>query len=102
MSIQALTSVDLRGTPSLPLTPAWSSTRVGAILATATLIVIDHGNGWQSAYAHLSGVGVSCGMSVFQGGAIGAVGTTGNSSGPHLHFELVYNGAKLNPMDYLH
>ncbi len=66
------------------------------------LIVIDHGNGWQSAYAHLSGVGVSCGMSVFQGGAIGAVGTTGNSSGPHLHFELVYNGAKLNPMDYLH
>jgi len=65
------------------------------------LIVIDHGNGWQTAYAHLSSVGVSCGQSVFQGGVIGAVGSTGNSSGPHLHFEMVYNGAKPNPLDYL-
>ena len=65
------------------------------------LIVIDHGTGWQSAYAHLSAVGVGCGQSVFQGGAIGAVGNTGNSSGAHLHFELVYNGAKVNPLDYL-
>lgn len=65
------------------------------------LIVIDHGNGWQSAYAHLSAVGVGCGQSVFQGGYIGGLGSTGNSTGPHLHFELVYNGAKLNPWDYL-
>ncbi|MFN2174839.1 MAG: peptidoglycan DD-metalloendopeptidase family protein [Anaerolineales bacterium] len=65
------------------------------------LIVIDHGNGWQSAYAHLLSVGVSCGMSVYQGGTIGSLGSTGNSSGPHLHFELVYGGAKLNPLDYL-
>jgi murein DD-endopeptidase MepM/ murein hydrolase activator NlpD len=64
------------------------------------LIVIDHGNGWQSAYAHLSAVGVSCGQSVFQGTQIGALGSTGNSSGPHLHFELVFNGTKVNPMDY--
>jgi len=65
------------------------------------MIVIDHGNGWQSAYAHLSAVAVTCGQSVFQGGYIGALGSTGNSSGPHLHFELVYNGAKPNPLDYL-
>ena len=65
------------------------------------MIVIDHGNGWQSAYAHLSAVGVSCGMSVFQGGTIGGLGNTGNSSGAHLHFELVYNGVKVNPLDYL-
>lgn len=65
------------------------------------LIVIDHGNGWQSAYAHLSAVAVGCGQSVFQGGYIGGLGSTGNSTGPHLHFELVYNGAKLNPWDYL-
>jgi murein DD-endopeptidase MepM/ murein hydrolase activator NlpD len=65
------------------------------------LIVIDHGNGWQSAYAHLSAVGVSCGMSVFQGGTIGGLGISGNSSGPHLHFELIYNGVKVNPVDYL-
>jgi murein DD-endopeptidase MepM/ murein hydrolase activator NlpD len=64
------------------------------------LIVIDHGNGWQSAYAHLSTVAVTCGQSVYQGGYIGALGTTGNSSGPHLHFELVINGAKVNPLDY--
>ena len=65
------------------------------------LIVIDHGTGWQSAYAHLSAVGVSCGQSVFQGTVIGGLGSTGNSSGPHLHFELIFNGAKLNPLNYL-
>lgn len=65
------------------------------------LVVIDHGNGWQSAYAHLSSYGVSCGQSVFQGGGIGAVGNTGNSYGAHLHFELVYGGAKINPLDFL-
>jgi hypothetical protein len=64
------------------------------------MIVIDHGNGWQSAYAHLSAVAVTCGQSVYQGGYIGALGSTGNSSGPHLHFELVINGVKVNPMDY--
>ncbi len=64
------------------------------------LVVIDHGNGWQSAYAHLSAVAVTCGQSVYQGGYIGALGSTGNSSGPHLHFELVFNGVKVNPMDY--
>ena len=65
------------------------------------LIVIDHGNGWQSAYAHLSVVGVSCGQSVYQGGYIGALGNTGNSTGAHLHFELLYNGAKVNPLGYV-
>ena len=65
------------------------------------LIVIDHGFGWQTAYAHLSAIGVSCGQSVFRGGVIGAVGSTGNSTGAHLHFELSYNGAKLNPLDFL-
>jgi murein DD-endopeptidase MepM/ murein hydrolase activator NlpD len=65
------------------------------------MIAIDHGNGWQTAYAHLSAVAVSCGQSVFQGGYIGAVGSTGNSSGPHLHFEMVYNGVKVNPLAYV-
>ena len=65
------------------------------------LIVIDHGTGWQSAYAHLSAVSVSCGQSVFQGTAIGGLGNTGNSSGPHLHFEMVFNGVKVNPLGYV-
>ncbi len=66
------------------------------------LIVIDHGGGWQTAYAHLDTIGVTCGQSVFQGGYIGGMGSTGNSSGPHLHFELFYNGTKPNPMDYVY
>jgi hypothetical protein len=52
-----------------------------------SMIVVDHG-GWQSLYAHLSAISVACGQSVFQGDVIGALGSTGNSSGPHLHFEL--------------
>lgn len=66
------------------------------------LIVLDHGTGWQSAYAHLSALNVGCGQSVSQGTVIGGVGSTGNSTGPHLHFELrneVYG--KVNPWDFL-
>ncbi len=66
------------------------------------LIVLDHGTGWQSAYAHLSAVGVTCGQSVFQGTRVGAVGNSGNSSGAHLHFELrseLYG--KVNPWNYI-
>lgn len=65
------------------------------------LIVVDHGTGWQTVYAHLSAFSVGCGDSVYQGAYIGAMGSTGNSSGPHLHFEMIYNGTKPNPMDYV-
>lgn len=65
------------------------------------LIVIDHGNSVQTVYGHLSAVAVTCGQSVYQGGYIGAVGSTGNSSGSHLHFELSFGGAKVNPLGYL-
>lgn len=65
------------------------------------LVVIDHGNGWQTLYAHLNNIFVGCGQSVFQGDVIGGLGTTGNSSGPHLHFEMIYSGAKVNPWDFL-
>ena len=70
-------------------------------LGYGSLVVLDHGNGWQSLYAHLSSIYVSCGQSIFQAASIGAVGSTGNSSGPHLHFELIFNGAKVNPLDYI-
>jgi len=65
------------------------------------MVVINHGNGWQTLYAHLSVIYVSCGQSVWQTNIIGAIGSTGNSSGPHLHFEMMYNGTKVNPHDYL-
>jgi murein DD-endopeptidase MepM/ murein hydrolase activator NlpD len=65
------------------------------------VIVINHGNGWQTLYAHLSQINVGCGQSVVQGSVIGLIGSTGNSTGPHLHFEMMYNGVKVNPHDYL-
>jgi murein DD-endopeptidase MepM/ murein hydrolase activator NlpD len=65
------------------------------------VVVINHGNGWQTLYAHLDTYNVGCGQSVFQGNVIGAMGNTGNSSGSHLHYEMMYNGAKVNPWDYL-
>jgi murein DD-endopeptidase MepM/ murein hydrolase activator NlpD len=52
------------------------------------LIIIDHGNGWQTYYAHLDIVYTSCGESIADGAQIGLMGSTGNSSGPHLHFEM--------------
>lgn len=67
------------------------------------LVIIDHGNGWQSLYAHLSQINVSCGQNVGQGDLIGLVGMTGGTStGPHLHFELMNSIlGYVNPLDYL-
>jgi len=66
------------------------------------LIMIDHGNDWQSLYAHLDQINVACGQSVGQGELIGLMGSTGNSSGPHLHFELMNTQyGKVNPHDFL-
>jgi len=66
------------------------------------VIVIDHGNGWQSLYSHLSQLYVTCGASVSQGATIAAMGSTGRSSGPHLHFELMNaSGVRVNPWDFL-
>ncbi len=66
------------------------------------VLVIDHGNGWQTLYAHLSQIYTGCGASVSQGVAIGAMGSTGRSTGPHLHFELMNaSGVRVNPWNYL-
>jgi murein DD-endopeptidase MepM/ murein hydrolase activator NlpD len=64
------------------------------------MIMIDHGDNWQSLYAHLDAIWVGCGESVGQGQTIAAMGSTGNSSGSHLHFEIMHGG-KVNPWDYL-
>lgn len=66
------------------------------------VVVIDHGNGWQTLYSHLSTVAVQCGSYVYQGGTIGGMGSTGNSSGPHLHFEMMSDQyGRVNPWNYL-
>ncbi len=74
----------------------WSDWGYGNVIA------IDHGNGWQSLYAHLESLNVGCGSFVTRGDIIGYMGSTGNSSGPHLHYELIggdYN--RVNPHHYL-
>jgi murein DD-endopeptidase MepM/ murein hydrolase activator NlpD len=65
------------------------------------LIVIDHGNGLATAYAHQSAFAVGNGASVSQGQVIGYVGCTGHCFGPHLHFEVRVNGVAVDPLGYL-
>lgn len=66
------------------------------------LLVIDHDGGWQTMYAHLLDYSfVPCGSNVSKGQVIASMGSTGRSTGPHLHFELRINGAAVNPWNYL-
>jgi murein DD-endopeptidase MepM/ murein hydrolase activator NlpD len=64
-------------------------------------IVIDHGNGLKTKYAHLSTKSVKAGQKVTTGQRIGSVGSTGRSTGPHLHFEVIKNGSTKNPLNYI-
>lgn len=65
-------------------------------------IVVNHGYGYKTRYAHLSAIAVSKGQKVKRGHMIGFVGSTGRSTGPHLHYEVVKNGKKVNPIAYYH
>ncbi len=84
------------------------ATRGGRVITAVTsdsgygiYVIIDHGDGYSSLYAHMSARYVSSGDTVSKGQQIGRVGSTGNSTGPHLHFEIRYYGEKKNPMDYV-
>ena len=76
-------------------------TRAGWVGAYGYLIVLDHGGGWETRYAHLSRIDVRLGERVAQGAVVGLVGSTGASTGPHLHFEVRRDGLALDPLAYL-
>jgi len=66
------------------------------------VVVVDHGTGWQTLYAHLSQINVGCGQSVSQGSVIAGMGCTGNCSGTHLHFEMRSDSfGRVNPLQFL-
>ena len=66
------------------------------------VVVLDHGNGWQSLYAHMDTVAVGCGDGLFQGNVMGGMGCTGNCTGTHVHFELMSDlYGKVNPLNFL-
>lgn len=73
----------------------WDKTGYG------NFVVIDHGNGYKTTYGHNEAILVSVGQTVIQGQQISESGSTGNSTGNHLDFRIIYNGAFVNPLDYL-
>ncbi len=64
-------------------------------------VIVDHGNGFKTLYAHFQAIYVTVGQSVGRGAALGKMGSTGRSTGTHLHFEVSQNGVKLNPLTVL-
>ncbi len=86
-------------------TPVYASAGGKVVLSSwyygyGNCIVVDHGNGLKTRYAHLSGFNVKVGDTVSRGQQIGRSGNTGNSTGPHLHFEVIVNGSTKNPVNY--
>ncbi len=98
------TGVDIAPPRGTPILAAASGTVVGVQYSNysyGNMVVVDHGNGVLTYYAHCNTINVSYGQSVAQGQQIATVGSTGNSTGPHLHFEVRVNGVRYNPQNYI-
>ncbi len=99
------TGIDLAAAQGTPIYAADGGTVVVAswMNGYGNVVIIDHGNGIQTLYAHIrdGGTVVSVGQSVGRGDKIAEVGSTGNSTGPHCHFEVRVNGTPVDPMGYL-
>ena len=95
--------IDISAGSGAPVAAAAAGTviSVGYMGGYGNLVVVDHGGGLATAYAHLSGYAVGSGQSVSQGQVVGYIGCTGHCYGPHLHFEVRVNGAAVDPLGYL-
>ena len=82
-------------------TVIWAGTGTGSNWSYGKYVIIDHGNGYQTYYAHCSSLLVSVGDKVYQGQVIARVGSTGRSTGNHCHFQVKINGTTVNPLSYL-
>ena len=100
----AHTGLDIATSTGIPVLAAASGTVTfsGRKGSYGNLLVITHSNGVQTYYGHCSKLYVSAGTTVTQGQTVAAVGSTGNSTGPHLHFEIRVNGVAYNPQNYLY
>jgi murein DD-endopeptidase MepM/ murein hydrolase activator NlpD len=88
------------GTPIYATGDGVVSTRTNSRGGYGNHVVIDHGYGYETMYAHMSKFNVSRGQRVKRGDIIGYVGSTGRSTGPHLHYEVMKDGEKINPANY--
>lgn len=97
------TGIDIDGDQGDPYTAAASGKVIAAGWSGGygNMLTLDHGNGVVTRYAHSSKLLVSVGQQVSKGQTIGLVGSTGRSTGPHLHFEVLVNGDTVNPSNYL-
>ena len=95
--------IDVTASTGTPVRAAAAGTIIhaGWLGGYGNLVVVDHGNGLATAYAHASAILVVVGQQVGQGEMVSLVGSTGNSSGPHLHFEVRVNGVAVDPLLYL-
>jgi murein DD-endopeptidase MepM/ murein hydrolase activator NlpD len=97
------TGIDLDGDTGDPIYAAGA----GVVLSAGwrggygNCVIIDHGGGYGTLYAHMSSIAVGTGQTVRQGDRIGAIGSTGASTGPHLHFEVRIYGQPVDPVPYL-
>ncbi|MCI8470854.1 MAG: M23 family metallopeptidase [Clostridia bacterium] len=98
------TGLDIAASTGTPIAAAASGTVTfsGTKGSYGKMLVITHGNGVQTYYGHCNALYVSAGTQVSQGQIIGEVGSTGNSTGPHLHLEVRVNGVAYNPQNYVY
>ena len=94
--------LDIAASSGNPVIAAASGTVVKSYFSSSygNYVVISHGGGLMAAYAHMTRRLVSAGQTVAAGQQVGTVGSTGNSTGPHLHFEVYVGGSTTNPMNY--